>query len=149
MQLIIEFQTHLQLSRRVPLARDLPEIRVVYGRVRRIKDDIVKEVKGLCAELKVSLFSNPQVELAEYGHVNIVPMLPHPWIHFFVAISVGRLLSEGAYVEPLLLRVYTMSTVWIADYIDTLLIAATHIFRIAVRGNRIGFARSNLHDAVD
>lgn len=64
-KLVIKLQTHLQLSRRVPLAGNLPESRVVNGRVRRIKHDVVKEVEGLRAELKVSLFSYPQMKLAE------------------------------------------------------------------------------------
>ena len=136
-KLVIEFQTHLQLSRCVPLAGDLSEIRVVDGRVRRIKDNIVKEVEGLGAELKVSLLSKPQVELAEDGEINIIPMLPDPWVHFFVAVSVGRLLSKGVCIEPFLLCVDTVSTVWVTDDVDALLVAATHIFWIAVGGDRV------------
>ena len=148
-KLVIELQTHLQLSRRVPLARDLPESRVVNGRVRRVEHDIVEEIEGLRAELKVSLFSNPEVELAEDGHINIVPMLTDPWVHFLIAICVRRWLSEGAGIEPFLLGVDTRSTVGIPYHVDALLVAATNIFRIAIGGNRVGLPRGDLYDAVE
>ena len=62
---VVELQTHLQLTRGVPLTRDLPEVGVVNTGVRRIENHIVEEVEGLSAELEVPLFSNSYVELPE------------------------------------------------------------------------------------
>src|SRR4051794_17245302 len=76
-------------------------------------------------------------------------MLPHPWVHFFIAIRVGSLLSEGAWVEPFLLRMDSFSLVRIAHHVDTLLVAASYVFRVAAGGDRVGLPRSDLHDAIE
>ena len=147
--LIVELETHLQLTWHVPLARDLSEIWIVNARVRRIENDVVEEVERLGSELEIADFSETQVELSEQRHVNVVPMLPYPWVHFLIAVCIGCLLSEGAGIDPSLLSMDTFALVRVAHYIDTFLVAAAYVFRVAARGHRVRFPRSDLYYSVE
>ena len=75
-------------------------------------------------------------------------MLSYPRVHFLIAIRVWSLLSEGAWVEPFLLSMDAFSLVWIAHHVDTLLVAAAYVFRIAAGGHGVWLSGSDLHDAI-
>src|ERR1039458_7811031 len=99
--------------------------------MRNIEDHVVENVKCLGAEFKVSLFSQPYVELPEKGQVEIAAPVRIQRIWLFIAIRVGRRQREGARIEPLRRGVGTGAAVWIAGHVHSFLDPRrTYVLRI-------------------
>ena len=155
--LVIELQTHLQLTRSVPLAVDSPESRIP-GRIGRrrevcdgiVENNIVEEVERFGSEFKESLFSEPEMELSENGEIDIVVVLRNKRVHFFAAVGVRRRQRESGRIDPLLLRrVGGNVAVWIANYVHSLLLAAADVLGVLAGSHRVRLPRSLLDNAVE
>src|ERR1019366_10176166 len=120
-----ELQTKLQLTRLVQRRCHPAAVRVGQIGVRTPEDNVVKEVEGFGAKLKGPLFAKSNVELPEYGQVDIPPPIRAQRVGLGVAVRVGRGIRVGRRIEPGCYRV--AAGIGIAHKIGSLVVAATII----------------------